>query len=288
MSKRPSTIKKKNKLRNAKTDTAPDAPAPHTVAPGAGEPGNTYLYGVIRWPPPENFYRLAGEGVGGPPRAVRLVRAGPVAGVVSHVWAEEVSEEDVRSLRRDMKAHSAVLNRLAEEITVLPARFGVVLPDDHVLVQRFLEPQHDHLLQTLANLEGCVELTLRATYIENQVLREVVEQRPDLVGAGGGRSRSMAQESRIEAGRQVAAAIGELAGADARWLLEALSPVVRDVQTRKPLTELNVLNASLLVERKSLKKFDRRLEEIYTRESNRMQLDCVGPLPPFSFVDLRL
>jgi len=207
---------------------------------------------------------------------------------VSHVWAEEVSEEDVRSLRRDMKAHSAVLNRLAEEITVLPARFGVVLPDDHVLVQRFLEPQHDHLLQTLANLEGCVELTLRATYIENQVLREVVEQRPDLVGAGGGRSRSMAQESRIEAGRQVAAAIGELADADARWLLEALSPVVRDVQTRKPLTELNVLNASLLVERKSLKKFDRRLEEIYTRESNRMQLDCVGPLPPFSFVDLRL
>jgi len=73
-----------------------------------------------------------------------------------------------------------------------------------------------------------------------------------------------------------------------RWLLEALWPVVRDVRTRKPLTELNVINASFLVERKGLKKFDRRLEEIHAREGKRMQLDCVGPLPPFSFVDLRV
>ena len=288
MSKRPGASAKKSKKRNAKTESAPDAPVPQAGASGAEEQGNTYLYGVIRWPLPRNFERIAEVGVGEPARAVRVVRWGGVGGVVSHVWAEEVSGDNVRGLRRDMKAHSAVLNRLAGEMTVLPARFGVVLPDDRELVEGFLGPQEKYLVETLAGLEGCVELTLRATYIEEEVLREVVERRPDLVGLGGGRARTLAQEARIEAGRQVAAAIEELAESDAQWLLDALWPVVRDVRTRKPLTELNVINASFLVERKGLKKFDRRLEEIHAREGKRMQLDCVGPLPPFSFVDLKL
>jgi hypothetical protein len=187
-----------------------------------------------------------------------------------------------------MKAHSAVLNRLAAEITVLPARFGVVVPSDRVLVSDFLEPQRRHMLDTLTHLDGCIELTLRATYLEEQVLQEVIAARPELVGTGGGPSRSLAHESRIEAGRQIAAAIEELADADARWLLQVLSPIIRDVQLRKPLTELNVLNSSLLVERGRLKTFDRRLDEINSKVGRRMQFDCVGPLPPFSFVDLRL
>jgi len=286
MSKRPSATTRKSKRPNANTDKVPDAPVSHAGAPGAGEPGNTYLYGVVRWPRPKGGF--AGEGVGDPPRPVRVVGSGTVAALVSYVWAEEVSDQNVRALRRDMKAHSAVLNRVAAEITVLPVRFGVVLPSDGVLVERFLEPRRAELDEMLTRLEGCIELTLRATYLEDQVLREVAARHPELAGAGGGRARSLAYESRIEAGRQVASAIEGLADADAHWLLESLSPVVRHVQTRKPLTELNVINASFLVERRQLEKFDRRLEKIHNEVGHRMQLDCIGPLPPFSFVDLRL
>lgn len=67
-----------------------------------------------------------------------------------------------------------------------------------------------------------------------------------------------------------------------------LNPVIRDARIGKPLTDLMVLNASFLVGRAMLPKFDRTLE-IATRETrDRMTFDCVGPLPPFSFVDLRL
>src|SRR5438045_2581702 len=113
MSKRPSRSASKSKSRNAKTATAPEAPVPQAGASGAGDQGNTYLYGVVRWPPPDRLEQLAGSGIGEPPRAVLAVRSGPIAALVSHVWAAEVSDGTVRSLRRDMKAHSAVLNTVA-------------------------------------------------------------------------------------------------------------------------------------------------------------------------------
>jgi hypothetical protein len=254
--------------------------------------GNVYLYGIVRWPVPGGLTALrTAAGVGDPPSSVRVIRSGDLAALVSDVSAAEMSAQGVRGMRRDMKAHSSVLNALAAKVTVLPARFGVVLPDEGALIAEFLDPRRRALEEFLEQLDGTVEVTLRATYIEEQVLRELVSARPELAAgrcARRGRSASMATESRIELGRQIAAAIKDLQDQDARWLLDLLNPVIRDARIGKPLTDLMVLNASFLVGRAMLPKFDRTLE-IATRETrDRMTFDCVGPLPPFSFVDLRL
>ena len=60
----------------------------------------------------------------------------------------------------------------------------------------------------------------------------------------------------------------------------------RAVNFGKPLNDLMVLNASVLVDRSDLPKFDRLLEKLQAAEGHRMQLDCVGPLPPYSFAKL--
>jgi len=239
----------------------------------------------------KDLVKALGTGVGDPPVGVRAVRSGDVAALVSDVSAADMSGQGVRGMRRDMKAHSAVLNALAAKVTVLPARFGVVLPDERTLIAEFLQPRRAALVEHLAQLEGTVEVTLRASYVEEQVLQDVVRSRPELqAGAGprGGRSRSMATESRIELGRQIAAAIQDLQERDARWLVDVLSPAVRDVRIGKALSDLMVLNASFLVERTNLPKFDRMLEKVTGVVGDRITFDCVGPLPPFSFVDLRL
>ena len=49
-----------------------------------------------------------------------------------------------------------------------------------------------------------------------------------------------------------------------------------------------MLNASLLVSRKTLPKFDQALAQLSRASTGRLTFDCVGPLPPYSFVDLRL
>src|SRR5437762_12159744 len=109
----------------------------------------TYLYAIVPWPmtaPPldregrgkakrvkakgDSPDAALGAGVGDPPRAVRAVIHSDLAALASEVGAGEVGGDNVRALRRDMKAHSAVLNRVMElgAASVLPVRFGVMFP----------------------------------------------------------------------------------------------------------------------------------------------------------------
>ena len=251
---------------------------------------NSYLYGIIRWPAPKASIESFGAGVGDPPRPVRVVRLDDVAALVSDVIGAEMSAQGLRGTRRDMKAHAAVVNRVAAATTLLPVRFGVVLPNEQALVDRFLQPQYPRLLKYLEHLDGTVEVTLRANSLEEPTLHAVVEERPDLLPSSGGRrgGGSMAQEARIEQGRRLAAAIHDIQERDAQWILDNLAPVVRDVRIGKPLRDLMALNASFLIERKKLPKFDHRLEQLNAEVGHRIQFDCVGPLAPYSFVELRL
>lgn len=261
------------------------AMSPNESARGFG--ANTYLYGITRAAP--GNVRSLGAGVGDPPGQVRLVRHGKIAAAVSDVRAAAMDAQGTRGLRRDMKAHSAVLHRLAESHTVLPVRFGFVVDNDQALVATLLEPQQGRLLEHLDALEGMVEISLKATYVEPEMLREVLAARPELAGgAGGRRSGSMACAGKIELGRRIAEAIADFRDADARWLLDALAPVVGDVRVGAPLSQLMVLNAAFLVRRDTLEQFDRRLEQVNEAVGRRMTFDCVGPLPPYSFVNLTL
>lgn len=259
-------------------------------SPPQSAASNSYLYGIIRWPTPKRVLDAFGAGVGDPPRAVRAVRVREVAALISDVSGAAMSSEGLRGTRRDMKAHAAIVNRIAAATTVLPVRFGVILPDEEALVERFLTPQYARLVKYLDHLDGAVEVTLRASSLEAPTLRAVLSERPDLAPSPAGRpgGRSMAYESRIEQGRQLAAAIHDLQERDARWIIDNLAPAVRDVRIGKPLRDLMALNASFLVERKQLGKFDRMLEKLHAEVSHRLQFDCVGPLAPYSFVDLRL
>src|SRR5687767_7655697 len=141
---------------------------------------STYLYGIIRQSdrrPKRPSSPPFGLGVGDPPRDVRLLTFRDVAAVVSNVDADQIGESaGVRALRRDMAAHTEVLSRVLEARAVLPARFGVVFPDDQTVVDELLAPQHDELLDRLGAVDGAIEVALTATFVEEQVLREVVEE----------------------------------------------------------------------------------------------------------------
>lgn len=250
-----------------------------------------YLYGIVRWPAPwadseEQVGAALETGVGDPPSAVTVLPFRHVAALLSVVSPDAIgSAQGVRGLRRDMRAHANVLNAIvALRGTVLPAAFGLVFPQGDLLGERFLHPQYRALDAHLDRLEDSIEVTLRAVYVEGQALREVVAESPQLGRAGAARSL----ESKIELGKRVAQALRVKRDRDARRIVDALSPAVREMKLTDPGAEMMVLNASFLVPRKSLPKFDRALEEVSRSSRGRMQFDCVGPLPPYSFVDLRL
>ena len=265
---------------------------------------NHYLYGIVSNRQAGRASNLKELGIGSPLRPPKSVAHGSIAAIVSCLASSDrdtahllnprpvdptAKRNHLRALRRDMRAHAAVLNKLAETVTVLPVRFGVVLPDERTLVQSILAPQHDVFHNHLQRLNGLVEITLNVNYIEDRIIEQVVALRPELArgGARGAPSRAT-YHGRIETGKQIAGAIRHRKQRDAEQVVLALKPHVREIVISETESEMAVLKASLLVERARIPAFDKAIGQLHASTRDVMQLDCVGPLPPYSFVPIRI
>lgn len=243
-----------------------------------------HLYGIVRHPAPPP--KVLGRGVS--ESAVTAVRHRRLAAVLGEVPDADGDEPSVRQLRRDLAAHSDVLNRVAEGTTVLPFRFGVVLPDAEAVVRELLEPRYDLFESALDRVDGAVEVTFKAAYLEEEILSEVVREEPALRRAASGRKGGARADDQLALGEFVAAAVRARKEVDADRLLGRLSPAARDVSVRESGMDMMVLQASFLVDRDRLPEFDAAVDGLNAEESGRMRLSCIGPLPPFSFVTLEL
>ena len=108
-----------------------------------------YFFGVVPADHPGQAADLVG--LGGPDAAVWRVPAGRTAGVVAAApgW--------LRARPRDMLAHQLVLDCLWQGGPVLPARYGIVAPDEETLRAGLRQSTLRHL-DALAQVAGRVEI----------------------------------------------------------------------------------------------------------------------------------
>lgn len=237
-----------------------------------------YVYGVVRCDGPAP----AVKGIAGEP--LELVDAGEVAALTSAAPGDYLEAG-----REDLLTHSRVLEATLEQGTVLPMRFGVVVPDEETLRGRLLEGHRDQLLAQLAEMDGKAEFGLKGLYEEETILREMVAQDREigyLRNEIAGKSEAATYYERIRLGELVAAAFAARQEADAAKIVGELRPHVADLRVGEPIHERMAVNASFLVERDGLAEFDRVVDSIGAREAGRIRFKVTGPLPPHSFVEL--
>lgn len=225
-----------------------------------------YLYGVTR--PREMVERLVEQGI-------FLVDADDRAAIVS----ELEDDRPVEATRRNLLAHADVVEQLHEEAVVLPARFGHVLEGREEALELLALPEIGQLLE---RHEQTCELRLKGTY-EESVFAEVGAELQPLRAA-------YRAEPSVEAGIALGEAVGErLAERRARdqsTVLDALGPLVQQVVTSEPAGELAAFDLALLVERGRADAVSSQLEELAAELSPPLHFRLVGPLPPYSFVQL--
>src|SRR5262249_33940722 len=112
-------------------------------------------------------------GVGNPPGEVRLVPHGEVAALVS-----EVDLTQPLGTPEDLLAHEQLLDAIAADVPVLPLRFGAVMTDAESVVEECLTPHEDEFVQALKQVEGRAQYMIRARFVENVILREILTQSP--------------------------------------------------------------------------------------------------------------
>jgi Gas vesicle synthesis protein GvpL/GvpF len=237
-----------------------------------------YVYGIVR----AGAGRPRADGIGGAP--LRLIQARDAAALVSRL----ADLDELRLGRDEVLTHARVLEAALSRGLVLPMRFGVVL-DTADVRHRLLEPHADELRVQLDSFDGKIELRVRAVYDEERRMREIVHEDRDIARLRAtlrGLPDDATYYDRIKLGELVAQAVERKRELDAADVIDALAPIASAVEVGDPRHARVVVNASFLVERARLAKFDEALERVAAAQSERIRFKCAGPLPPHSFVEL--
>jgi hypothetical protein len=242
-----------------------------------------YVYGIVRAREGDS---VAAPPLGGAARGVEIVRVGDLGALVSRA-----PPVPVKATRANLLAHTDVLQEALQSGAVLPMSFGIVMPDEEAVREDLLRASYEKLRSALDEIDDKVEIDIKGFYREDVVLREIVEENPQIARLRGATLRASEDAgyyARIELGQRVANALAQKREADVRRVVSALRAfAVADV-TESELPERVALSAAFLVERGRLPAFDRAVEGLVDEFGERMQLKYLGPLPAYRFVDVKL
>jgi hypothetical protein len=235
-----------------------------------------YLYGFVR---ADTELPAGLTGVGGEP--IEVVAHRDVAALVGNVTGDKA-----KGSKDDLLAHAHALETLASNSTVLPMQFGVVLEGSQQIRENLLEPINDRLLEMLHRFEDRVELVVKAFYVSDVVLREILATHPKIERLRE-RTRNLPEAAtyydRIELGEQVQGALERKGREDEKAILDALSPLSEDVHREEAAVHMMAAHMSFLIDRKSLANFMQRVDELQDQLGEGLILKVVGPLPPYTF-----
>lgn len=233
-----------------------------------------YVYGITR----SGVSAPALSGVLG--GAVEVVSSGDVAALVT-----PVASPKVRAKRRDLLAHSDVVQAAHAGGVVLPLRFGTLFDSEPELRHELLESRGAELRKLLDRFDGLCELRVRGRYHDQEtVLSAVVAANPD-IAAHSERLRGRASQAELmQLGERIAASVAAQRARDADAILARLASLSVDVVAEEPVEELEIVRASFLLRQGDVRKFDEQLASNALGLRHLASVTAIGPMPAHSFV----
>jgi len=242
-----------------------------------------YVYCVIRSPKPRQFATL---GIGERGDIVHTVHFDNLAAVVSDSPIIEYEQS-----RRNMMAHTLVLEEVMQELIILPVRFGTVapVPSEEAIRERVLKRRFGELHGLLQHMEGRVELGLKAFWYEGVIFQEIVAENLSiqrLRDSLNGRRPEETYYERIRLGEMVEKAMDNKRVEDSERILDRLRPLVHRTRKNDIITDRMVLNSAFLLDAPAQPEFDAAVQSLDDEMGKRLIFKYVGPVPPYNFVEL--
>ena len=246
----------------------------------SAQAGGTYLYAVLAGGAGAGEKGLTGIEGG----EVYRITAGDISAVVSRVGRTRLRPE-----RKHVLAHQAVLRRLMEHTTVLPAAFGLVARSDEAVRARLLENEELFRAQ-LGHVAGKVEMGLKVRWSTSNLFDYFVAAHPEL---GAARDR---MKGRHDIGREELIEVGKLfenlREADRQAHSERVAAVLRErgIELKWNTTrgENEVMSLSCLLPREGLEAFEKLVEAAAEGFDEHFTFEFNGPWAPHSFTELKL
>ena len=205
-----------------------------------------YVYAIIACAEPREF--LA-RGIGERGDAVHLVNYRRIGAIVS-----SSPNIEYENSRRNMMAHTLVLEEIMKEFDLLPVRFGTIAPDADTIKERLLAARYQELTELLEQMRDRMELGLKAFWYDGAAIAEVVRDNETIRrmrDALTGRSTTETYYERIRLGEEVENALAQKRARDEETILDRIRPLVHKTRTNKIVSDRMVVNAAFLVDRRN-------------------------------------
>jgi Gas vesicle synthesis protein GvpL/GvpF len=213
-----------------------------------------------------------------PPEPVTAwsVARGELAAVVSAVPEEGLTPEDA-------VPHLDLLVALVAQVPVLPLAFGAVAPEEDAVRDELLAPGAERHLRQLDALRDLVELRLGLTF-DADVAAAAASREPDVAAlARTARAPGAGLAQQLALGEAVAQRVAERRDAlTDEWTGELVGTADRAVVLSADEQEVRI---ALLVRRDRLPAADDAVERLRRAAAGQAEVEYVGPLPVYSFLD---
>ena len=240
-----------------------------------------YVYCIIGTGEARNFGPI---GIGDRGDPVTTLAYQDLSAVVSSVsMAKYVVSKET------MIAHEQVIERVMKDYTVLPVRFYTVAPNAEE-IRHLLRRRYAEFKKLLRELDNKVELGLKALWRDmNAILKEIAEEDEGVRAARDKvvtRSGGDAGPEKDAASKILQLALAEKNAKEAEALLQPLRQICSDSCLNRTYGDVMIMNAAFLVDRDREREFVRYVEQLGIQHRDRMEFKYVGPVPPYSFVNI--
>ena len=240
-----------------------------------------YVYCIIRCAEPRQFVT---RGIGERGDIIHTVHFEDLGAVVSDSPIVEYE-----SSRRNMMAHTVVLEEVLKEWDILPVRFNTVAPSAELIQEKVLKRRYGELHGLLKTVTGRVELGLKAFWYEQTIYNEIVAENAAIRrvrDALTGQTPDASYYQRIQLGELVEKAMWHKRAQEAERILTALRPLACQAREGKVFTDQMVLNVAFLVDKSRQDGFDEAVRTLDEELDHRLLFRYVGPVPPYNFVQI--
>lgn len=244
-----------------------------------------YLYGLLDVP---SLSEVALRTLNGQHTPLRSVSFGG--------WCLVYKEHDgsvVEPRRRNMLAHTLVVEHMMTFGTVLPARFGLVAPSIDAVAALTYE-KRTLIAEEFEKLHGCVELGVRVSFPRDAALVSTLDSDPSLL-SWRDRLRNKGAEAhfaRADFGRALADVMDRRRGLAQKAMIAALRPHVEDYVLRSPDTDVEISRLEILVKASHEEKIIAKVDELARlcdfAPGAEPLVQIIGPAPCYHFVKLSL
>jgi hypothetical protein len=242
-----------------------------------------YIYAIIACSEPRTF---AATGIGGRGDRVHTMTVGRLSAVVSDSPVIEYP-----NTRRNMLAHTAVLEEVMRDFTLLPVRFGTVAPSVEPISTTLLLQRADEFLLLLEQMRGRKELGLKASWRDGVVFSEILSEREDirkLRDRVANRPADKTHFERIHLGEKISQAMETKRLEAEQRILSPLKPLSTKTRLNKVIGDQMVINAALLIDQATEPQLDQAVRDLDRDLGDRFAFTYVGPVPPYNFVNIAI